>query len=142
MDSKSNMKYAFIDECGNFGTDPNTKGNSSHFIITAIVIDSVDYENIKEQVEKIAKALDLDEKELMIEYLSEIIAFEIIDEETSNLTDEEYKNSVVLAKKHCFRGDVFQLVLSRRFEQKFRGDEFNVYRALRNIDPSPYLFFF
>ncbi len=71
-----------------------------------------------------------------------VFPFEIIDEETSNLTDEEYKNSVVLAKKHCFRGDVFQLVLSRRFEQKFRGDEFNVYRALRNINPSPYLFFF
>jgi anthranilate synthase component 1 len=49
---------------------------------------------------------------------------------------------VELAKKHCFRGDVFQLVLSRRFEQKFKGDEFNVYRALRNINPSPYLFFF
>ncbi|MDH6209489.1 anthranilate/para-aminobenzoate synthase component I [Chryseobacterium sp. BIGb0186] len=46
------------------------------------------------------------------------------------------------AQKHCKRGDVFQLVLSRRFEQKFKGDEFNVYRALRNINPSPYLFFF
>lgn len=71
-----------------------------------------------------------------------VFPFEIIDSETSNLTDDEYKNSVELAKKHCFRGDVFQLVLSRRFEQKFRGDEFNVYRALRNINPSPYLFFF
>ena len=68
--------------------------------------------------------------------------FEKIDEETSNLTDEEYRDLVELAKKHCFRGDVFQLVLSRRFEQKFKGDEFNVYRALRNINPSPYLFFF
>lgn len=68
--------------------------------------------------------------------------FEKIEEETSNLTDEEYRDLVELAKKHCFRGDVFQLVLSRRFEQKFRGDEFNVYRALRNINPSPYLFFF
>lgn len=68
--------------------------------------------------------------------------FEKIEDETSNLTDEEYRDLVELAKKHCFRGDVFQLVLSRRFEQKFRGDEFNVYRALRNINPSPYLFFF
>lgn len=73
---------------------------------------------------------------------SPVFPFETLDEETSNLTDEEYRNSVELAKKHCFRGDVFQLVLSRRFEQKFRGDEFNVYRALRNINPSPYLFFF
>ena len=71
-----------------------------------------------------------------------VFPFEIIDEETSNLTDEEYLKSVEFAKKHCFRGDVFQLVLSRRFEQKFNGDEFNVYRTLRNINPSPYLFFF
>ncbi len=62
--------------------------------------------------------------------------------ETSNLTDEEYIALVKTAQKHCMRGDVFQLVLSRRFQQKFTGDEFNVYRALRNINPSPYLFFF
>ena len=60
----------------------------------------------------------------------------------SNLTDDEFKSNVALAKKHCHRGDVFQLVLSRRFSQAFKGDEFNVYRALRNINPSPYLFFF
>lgn len=60
----------------------------------------------------------------------------------SNLTDEEFRSNVALAKKHCHRGDVFQLVLSRRFSQAFKGDEFNVYRALRNINPSPYLFFF
>jgi anthranilate synthase component 1 len=71
-----------------------------------------------------------------------VFPFDALGEETSNLTNEEYLESVEFAKKHCFRGDVFQLVLSRRFEQKFRGDEFNVYRALRNINPSPYLFFF
>lgn len=60
----------------------------------------------------------------------------------SNLTDEEFQANVAVAKKHCHRGDVFQLVLSRRFSQAFKGDEFNVYRALRNINPSPYLFFF
>ena len=60
----------------------------------------------------------------------------------SNLTDTEFKSNVTLAKKHCHRGDVFQLVLSKRFSQTFKGDEFNVYRALRNINPSPYLFFF
>jgi len=63
-------------------------------------------------------------------------------EAISNLTDAEFKANVALAKKHCHRGDVFQLVLSRRFSQTFKGDEFNVYRALRNINPSPYLFFF
>jgi anthranilate synthase component 1 len=60
----------------------------------------------------------------------------------SNLEDAEYLEHVELAKKHCARGDVFQLVLSRRFSQRFKGDEFNVYRALRSINPSPYLFFF
>ena len=60
----------------------------------------------------------------------------------SNLKDEEYEEHVRLAKKHCQRGDVFQLVLSRRFSQGFKGDEFNVYRALRSVNPSPYLFYF
>ncbi|MDT0622891.1 anthranilate synthase component I family protein [Croceitalea vernalis] len=60
----------------------------------------------------------------------------------TNLEDDAFKEHVALAKKHCQRGDVFQLVLSRRFSQRFKGDEFNVYRALRSINPSPYLFFF
>ena len=63
-------------------------------------------------------------------------------DEISNLTDEEFLEHVELAKKHCYRGDVFQLVLSRRFSQGFKGDEFNVYRALRSVNPSPYLFYF
>lgn len=61
---------------------------------------------------------------------------------SSNLSDEEYKSQVETAKKHCARGDVFQLVLSKKFSQAFKGDEFNVYRALRSINPSPYLFYF
>lgn len=60
----------------------------------------------------------------------------------SNLEDQAFLEQVALAKKHCARGDVFQLVLSRRFSQGFKGDEFNVYRALRSINPSPYLFYF
>jgi len=63
-------------------------------------------------------------------------------EEESNLTNEQYMEIVEKGKQHCFRGDVFQVVLSRAFQQKFKGDEFNVYRALRSINPSPYLFFF
>ncbi|GAA4277693.1 anthranilate synthase component I family protein [Aquimarina mytili] len=68
--------------------------------------------------------------------------FSTLGDTTSNLNDEQYKEHVALAKKHCQRGDVFQLVLSKRFSQKFKGDEFNVYRALRSINPSPYLFYF
>lgn len=62
--------------------------------------------------------------------------------ETSPLTDAEYVSMVKKGIASCERGDVFQIVLSRKFQQKFLGDEFNVYRALRNINPSPYLFYF
>ena len=62
--------------------------------------------------------------------------------EHSNMSDQDYMDMVKKGIKSCHRGDVFQIVLSRRFEQKFFGDEFNVYRALRNVNPSPYLFFF
>ena len=60
----------------------------------------------------------------------------------SAISDKEYKDLVSKAKKHCQRGDVFQLVLSRRFSQEFKGDDFNLYRALRTVNPSPYLFYF
>jgi anthranilate synthase component 1 len=63
-------------------------------------------------------------------------------EPSTNLKDEAFKELVTTCKKHCARGDVFQIVPSKRFSQKFTGDEFNVYRALRSINPSPYLFYF
>ena len=63
-------------------------------------------------------------------------------DESSNMSNEDYKEMVKKGIASCHRGDVFQIVLSRRFQQKFIGDEFNVYRALRNVNPSPYLFFF
>src|SRR6476620_8977944 len=68
--------------------------------------------------------------------------FKVQMDETANMSDEGYKEMVKKGVASCYRGDVFQIVLSRRFQQKFIGDEFNVYRALRNINPSPYLFFF
>jgi anthranilate synthase component 1 len=68
--------------------------------------------------------------------------FQTLGEETSNLTNEDYMDIVRKGIAACHRGDVFQIVLSRRFAQSFRGDEFNVYRALRSINPSPYLFYF
>lgn len=60
----------------------------------------------------------------------------------STISDQYFKDMVTKAKKHCQQGDVFQMVVSRRFAQEFQGDEFNVYRALRSINPSPYLFYF
>lgn len=69
-------------------------------------------------------------------------SFKPAKEERSNFTDVEFLERINLAKQNCYRGDVFQLVLSRRFLRSFNGDEFNVYRALRSINPSPYLFYF
>ena len=71
-----------------------------------------------------------------------VFPFQSVSSETSNMNDESYLEIVKKGIASCFRGDVFQIVLSRRFQQSFTGDEFNVYRALRNINPSPYLFFF
>lgn len=70
-----------------------------------------------------------------------VYPFKLQGEESSNLTDEQYIRIVESGIKSCLRGDVFQIVLSRRFHQGFTGDEFNVYRALRSINPSPYLFY-
>lgn len=64
------------------------------------------------------------------------------DSEQEEIAAAEFKGMVSAAKQHCQRGDVFQIVLSRKFRQAFKGDEFNVYRALRRINPSPYLFYF
>lgn len=68
--------------------------------------------------------------------------FRAVGETTSPLTDEEHKANIRRGITHCLRGDVFQIVLSRRFEQRFVGDDFKLYRALRSINPSPYLFYF
>jgi anthranilate synthase component 1 len=71
-----------------------------------------------------------------------VFPFQTKDAEISNITDDAYKVMVQKGIDGCKRGDVFQIVLSRRFQQKFAGDDFNVYRALRSINPSPYLFYF
>jgi len=69
-------------------------------------------------------------------------SFSVAGPEASNFTDDEFRGVIQRGKDHCQRGDVFQIVLSRRFEMPFSGDEFNVYRALRSLNPSPYLFYF
>ena len=68
--------------------------------------------------------------------------FHHVGEVSSTLTDEEHKANIRKGIQHCLRGDVFQIVLSRRFIQKYEGDDFKLYRALRSINPSPYLFYF
>jgi len=68
-------------------------------------------------------------------------AFRLEGEESSNLRDEEFKELVSIGKRHCRIGDVFQIVFSRQFARGYRGDDFNVYRVLRSVNPSPYLFY-
>ncbi len=68
--------------------------------------------------------------------------FHPVGETTSTLTDEEHKANIRKCIQHCMRGDVFQIVVSRRFVQRYEGDDFKLYRALRSINPSPYLFYF
>lgn len=68
--------------------------------------------------------------------------FHLEGKEESNLSDDEFMELVRVGKRHCQIGDVFQIVFSRQFSRQFKGDEFNVYRVLRSINPSPYLFYF
>jgi len=104
----------------------------NHFKNEAYIFDhSYNSENKIEEIEQLLKVKNFASYN-----------FNRSEEPVSNLTDDQYKTVVKEAKEHCHRGDVFQLVLSRRFSQKFKGDEFNVYRALRNVNPSPYLFYF
>jgi anthranilate synthase component 1 len=81
---------------------------------------------IENQIEGVKSELHLLEN-LIKNQNTPVYPFEKNGQETSNITDEDYIELVKTAQKHCMRGDVFQLVLSRRFEQKFKGDEFNVY---------------
>ena len=96
-----------------------------------IFCNSFDKENNLETIENI-----------LISKSYPVFGYNNIGKKTSDISDNDFIEYVNKAKSHCKRGDVFQLVLSRRFKQKFEGDEFNVYRSLRSINPSPYLFFF
>lgn len=95
------------------------------------------------QVEGVESENQMDEIEILLNNKNiPSYSFKRIGEETSNYSDEEFLKILNLGREHCFKGDVFQIVLSRRFKTEFKGDEFNVYRALRSVNPSPYLFYF
>ena len=99
---------------------------------------------IKNEVDNIENDnTTLDEIESIIKYKPlQLDNFAADAEKTSNFSDAAYLEMVNKGKQSCYRGDVFQIVLSRQFQQKYRGDDFNVYRALRSINPSPYCFYF
>lgn len=98
------------------------------------------FENLVEGAEK---SEFMDEIEILLNNKNiPAYSFKKLGEEFSNYSDEEFLAILNQGREHCFRGDVFQIVLSRRFTTQFKGDEFNVYRALRSVNPSPYLFYF
>tara|TARA_B100000965_G_C19582072_1_gene754030 strand:- start:1411 stop:2457 length:1047 start_codon:yes stop_codon:yes gene_type:complete len=103
----------------------NTFNNEATLISQSGNLDQIN------NIEKIIKTKNISE-----------FGFKLEDELESNLEDEEFIKMVNKGIAHCYRGDVFQIVLSRKFAQKFSGDEFCVYRQLRSINPSPYLFYF
>jgi len=88
----------------------------------------------QDEIDKISKLIN---KQNVVTY-----DFKPIGNATSTLTDEQHKANIRRCIQHCMRGDVFQIVISRRFIQKYEGDDFKLYRALRSINPSPYLFYF
>jgi anthranilate synthase component 1 len=105
----------------------------NHFQNVLYIIEN-QFDNSESQIEKLELLLynmNIHSKE-----------FRTFDNEVSNITDQQYMDMVTIGKKHCHRGDVFQIVMSRQFSQPFEGDDFNLYRALRSINPSPYLFYF
>ena len=106
------------------------------------------FNHFNDEISLIENLLENDESEL--DNLEQIItngrfstySFKTTSSENTNVSDTEFKEMVSKAKEHCMRGDVFQLVVSRKFQQAFQGDDFNVYRQLRSLNPSPYLFYF
>lgn len=105
--------------------------------------------HFKNEIQIIENLIDSDEQShlLDIERILESpnisqYKFSIVGEEKTPISDEQYIEMVERGKQHCFRGDVFQIVLSRRYEQQFQGDDIMLYRTLRSINPSPYLFYF
>jgi anthranilate synthase component 1 len=94
---------------------------------------------------QLGKTYDFDRNDLVQVILNRSVPqfkFKKVGVEESNMTDEEFLEIINKGIEHAQIGDVFQMVLSRAFSQEFKGDEFTVYRALRSLNPSPYLFYF
>ena len=91
--------------------------------------------------EKAQGTLDSIER-MLYKDTAQTYAFKPVGDVCSPITDEQHKANIRKGIAHCLRGDVFQIVLSRRFVQRYEGDDFRLYRALRSINPSPYLFYF
>jgi len=106
----------------------------NHFKNTLILVENL-FEGEKSNIGKIREFIFNKDVALPSEFTAN-------NHEISNISDADYMQMVTNGKKHCYRGDVFQIVLSRQFSQEYSGDDFNVYRTLRSVNPSPYLFYF
>ena len=112
------------------------------YILYKVVIE-FDHHNNMLKVVTLGDASDIDSiLKAMNKSNVQAYDFHPIGDVRSTLTDDEHRENIRKGIKHCLRGDVFQIVLSRRFIQKYEGDDFKLYRALRSINPSPYLFYF
>ena len=102
--------------------------------VVSLVEEGEDIEEGEKRIDAILKAMNK----------SNVQAYDFhpVGDVCSTLTDDEHRANIRRGIQHCLRGDVFQIVLSRRFVQKYEGDDFKLYRALRSINPSPYLFYF
>ena len=126
-------------------TESRNDAPDMHYILYKYIIVFHDFKNELMIVEMLSDGehdhLD-DIKNSIRNNTYRVYDFKAVGPTTSSLTDEEHKANIRRGIAHCLRGDVFQVVLSRRFEQHFEGDDFRLYRALRSINPSPYLFYF
>ncbi|MFC4872392.1 anthranilate synthase component I family protein [Negadavirga shengliensis] len=128
----------------------NTEEGNAPLLHYAVYRNVIVVDHFKNELYIFEHGLDGDGGKNSIEELETVLKnknipsyeFKLEGKETSNYTDEQFLDILSKGRNHCFKGDVFQIVLSRSFSTGFRGDEFNVYRALRSINPSPYLFYF
>jgi len=125
--------------------DEAQERNDAPDILYIMYRDVVVFDHFNNQltVVTVGNATDIDELlRLMNKDSAHDYGFHAIGSTTSPLTDDEHKANIRRGIAHCLRGDVFQIVLSRRFVQHYEGDDFKLYRTLRSVNPSPYLFYF
>ncbi|AFL85914.1 anthranilate/para-aminobenzoate synthase component I [Belliella baltica DSM 15883] len=128
----------------------NTEESKIPMMHYAVYQNVIVVDHFKNEMHLLEHQVEGDEKPENISQLESLLnnknipsySFQLVGEEASNYTDEAFLDILKKGQEHCFRGDVFQIVISRNFTTKFKGDEFNVYRALRSVNPSPYLFYF
>ncbi|MBQ9229795.1 MAG: anthranilate synthase component I family protein [Prevotella sp.] len=128
--------------------DETQEKNDAPDMLYILYKDIIVFDHFNNQLTIVSLSKDAEDTEISAIYKAmnkaniQAYDFHPVGETTSPLTDEEHKANIRRGIKHCLRGDVFQIVLSRRFIQKYEGDDFKLYRALRSINPSPYLFYF